>query len=102
MDRIVDACKRTGAQAVHPGYGFLSENMTFANMLDQSDIKFIGPDTHAVDVMGDKLQSKKVAKEAGVNLVPGFLGEIATPDDAVKIANEIGYPVMLSKLIRFY
>ena len=102
MDRVVDACKRTGAQAVHPGYGFLSENMQFANLLDENGISFIGPDTHAVDVMGDKLQSKLVAKEAGVNLVPGYLGEIKSPEEAIKIAQDIGYPVMLSKYYQLF
>lgn len=95
MERVIEAAKATGAQAVHPGYGFLSENMEFAKLLDENNITFIGPGSHAVDVMGDKLQSKIVAKEAGVNLVPGFLGEIATPEDACKIAQDIGYPVML-------
>ncbi|WP_419828154.1 biotin carboxylase N-terminal domain-containing protein [Sphingomonas sp.] len=94
-DVIVEACKATGAQAVHPGYGFLSERESFAKLLAENDIAFIGPPANAIAAMGDKIESKKLAKQAGVNVVPGFLGEIATTDDAVRIAGEIGYPVMM-------
>ncbi len=92
---IITACKETGAEAVHPGYGFLSERESFARALADAGIAFIGPPPNAIAAMGDKIQSKKLAKEAGVNVVPGFLGDIATTDDAVRIAGEIGYPVMM-------
>ena len=94
-DVIVEACKATGAQAVHPGYGFLSERESFAKLLAENDIAFIGPPANAIAAMGDKIESKKLAKAAGVNVVPGFLGEIADTEDAVKIAGGIGYPVMM-------
>jgi propionyl-CoA carboxylase alpha chain len=94
-DAIVEACKATGAEAVHPGYGFLSERQSFAKALKDAGIAFIGPPVNAIAAMGDKIESKKLAKQAGVNVVPGFLGEIATTDDAVRIANDIGYPVMM-------
>jgi propionyl-CoA carboxylase alpha chain len=93
--KIIQACKDTGADAVHPGYGFLSENRAFAEALEKAGITFIGPSTHAVYAMGDKIESKKLAKEAGVTTVPGYLGVIKDPDEAVKIAREIGYPVMV-------
>src|ERR1700759_3258372 len=92
---IVDACKATGAEAVHPGYGFLSERESFARTLAEAGIAFIGPPPEAIAAMGDKIQSKKLAKAAGVNVVPGHLGEIADTDEAVRIAAEIGYPVMM-------
>ncbi|HEX8669540.1 MAG TPA: acetyl/propionyl/methylcrotonyl-CoA carboxylase subunit alpha [Allosphingosinicella sp.] len=92
---ILDACRATGAEAVHPGYGFLSERESFARALDAAGIAFIGPPPGAIAAMGDKIESKKIAKEAGVNVVPGFLGDIATTEDAVRIAAEIGYPVMM-------
>jgi propionyl-CoA carboxylase alpha chain len=92
---IIDACKATGAEAVHPGYGFLSERESFARALADAGIAFIGPPPNAIAAMGDKIESKKLAKQAGVNVVPGFLGDIATTDDAVRIAGEIGYPVMM-------
>ncbi|MCW2247262.1 propionyl-CoA carboxylase alpha chain [Azospirillum fermentarium] len=95
IDRIVDACKKTGAQAVHPGYGFLSEKRDFQEALAKEGITFIGPDAHAIQAMGDKIESKKLAKEAGVSTVPGYLGVIADGDEAVKIARDIGYPVMI-------
>ncbi|MCP4002112.1 MAG: acetyl/propionyl/methylcrotonyl-CoA carboxylase subunit alpha [Gammaproteobacteria bacterium] len=94
-DRIIDACKQTGAQAVHPGYGFLSENATFTTALDEAGIAFIGPGNHAITTMGDKITSKKLAEEAGVNTVPGYTDIIDGPDHAVEIARKIGYPVML-------
>src|SRR5947208_4943557 len=92
---IIDACKATGAEAVHPGYGFLSERESFARALADAGIAFIGPPPKAIAAMGDKIESKKLAKAAGVNVVPGFLGDIATTHDAVRIAGEIGYPVMM-------
>jgi propionyl-CoA carboxylase alpha chain len=92
---IITACKETGAEAVHPGYGFLSERESFARALAEAGIAFIGPPPGAIAAMGDKIESKKLAKAAGVNVVPGFLGDIATTEDAVRIAGEIGYPVMM-------
>ncbi len=94
-ERIVNACKETGAQAVHPGYGFLSENASFQDALDKEGIAFIGPGNRAIEVMGDKITSKKLAAEAGVSTVPGYTGLIDNPDHAVEIAKDIGYPVML-------
>jgi len=94
-DLIIDACKATGAEAVHPGYGFLSERTTFAKALEEAGIAFIGPPPNAIAAMGDKIESKKLARDAGVNVVPGYLGDIATTDEAVKIAGDIGYPVMM-------
>jgi propionyl-CoA carboxylase alpha chain len=92
---IIDACKATGAEAVHPGYGFLSERESFAKALAKEKIAFIGPPPKAIAAMGDKIESKKLAQKAGVNVVPGYLGDIATTDEAVKIAKDIGYPVMM-------
>lgn len=94
-DRIIEACKATGAEAVHPGYGFLSERASFVEALEAEGIAFIGPPASAIAAMGDKIESKKLALAAGVNVVPGFVGEIADTDHAVKIAGEIGYPVMM-------
>jgi len=94
-DAIVAACKATGAQAVHPGYGFLSERTSFAAALEAAGIAFIGPPALAIAAMGDKIESKKLARAAGVSVVPGFVGEIADADHAVTIAAEIGYPVMM-------
>ncbi len=95
IDRIVDACKRTGAEAVHPGYGFLSEREAFPRALAAAGITFIGPHPGAIAAMGDKIESKKAAAAAGVSTVPGYLGIIETPDEAARIADEIGYPVMI-------
>jgi propionyl-CoA carboxylase alpha chain len=92
---IIDACRATGAEAVHPGYGFLSERESFARALAEAGIAFIGPPPNAIAAMGDKIESKKLAQAAGVNVVPGYLGEIADTDEAVRIAGEIGYPVMM-------
>ncbi len=92
---IIDACKATGAEAVHPGYGFLSERASFVEALSAAGIAFIGPPANAIAAMGDKIESKKLAKASGVSVVPGYLGEIADTDEAVKIAGEIGYPVMM-------
>jgi len=95
MDRIIQACKDTGAQAVHPGYGFLSENAEFCEALAVAGIAFIGPGVKAITSMGDKITSKRLADEAGVNTIPGYTDVIDGPDHAVQIAAEIGYPVML-------
>lgn len=95
IDKILDAIKQTGAQAVHPGYGFLSENKAFAEALDKAGVAFIGPPAGAIEAMGDKITSKKLAAEAGVSTVPGHMGLIEDADEAIKIANEIGYPVMI-------
>ncbi|XP_021571134.1 propionyl-CoA carboxylase alpha chain, mitochondrial isoform X5 [Carlito syrichta] len=95
MDAIMEAIKKTRAQAVHPGYGFLSENKEFARCLAAEDVTFIGPDTHAIQAMGDKIESKLLAKKAKVNTIPGFDGVVKDADEAVRIAREIGYPVMI-------
>lgn len=94
-ERIIDACKQTGAEAVHPGYGFLSENAGFARSLEQAGIVFIGPGVRAIEAMGDKITSKQLAKDAGVNVIPGYDDIVADADHAMKIANDIGYPVMI-------
>ncbi len=94
-DEILLAAKETGADAIHPGYGFLSERESFARACAEAGIAFIGPPPEAIAAMGDKIQSKKLAKEAGVNVVPGYLGEIADTEEAVKIAKDIGFPVMM-------
>lgn len=94
-ERIIAACKQTGAEAVHPGYGFLSENAAFCEKLEAEGIVFIGPKPKAIQAMGDKITSKKIAAEAGVSTVPGFMGLIEDAEHAVKIAGEIGYPVMI-------
>jgi len=95
MDRIIQACKDTGAEAVHPGYGFLSENEQFARRCEEEGIVFIGPKHQSIAAMGDKIASKKLALEAKVNTIPGFNEAIDKADDAVKIAQGIGYPVMI-------
>jgi propionyl-CoA carboxylase alpha chain len=95
MERIVAACKQTGAEAVHPGYGFLSENAEFSRLLEQAGIVFIGPKPSSVAAMGDKIASKKIAREAGVNTIPGCNDPIDSPERAVSIARDIGYPVMI-------
>ena len=94
-DKIIAAAKQTGAEAVHPGYGFLSERASFVEALEAEGIAFIGPPVNAIAAMGDKIESKKLAMEAGVNVVPGFVGEIEDTEHAVRISNEIGYPVMM-------
>ncbi len=94
-DKIIAVAKETGAEAIHPGYGFLSENAGFAEALAAEGIAFIGPNTRAIRAMGDKIESKKFAAEAKVSTVPGYLGVIADAAEAVKIAGEIGYPVMI-------
>lgn len=95
MDRIIEACKKTGAQAVHPGYGFLSENEEFARRVEEEGITFIGPKHHSIAAMGDKIASKKLAKEARVNTIPGWNDAIESAESAVQIARDIGYPVMI-------
>ncbi len=95
IDKIIAACKATGAEAVHPGYGFLSEREAFAHALKENGIVFIGPNPHAIAAMGDKIESKKAAAAAKVSTVPGYLGVIEDAAHAVKIADEIGYPVMI-------
>jgi len=95
IDKILQACRDSGAEAVHPGYGFLSENAAFAERLAEAGITFIGPHAHAIQCMGDKITSKRIARESGVNAVPGHSDVIESADAAVRIAREIGYPVML-------
>ncbi|KCZ53492.1 acetyl-CoA carboxylase biotin carboxylase subunit [Hyphomonas chukchiensis] len=94
-DKIIDAVKKTGAEAIHPGFGFLSENPAFAKRLEKEGIGWIGPNAHAIEAMGDKISSKKLAAEAGVSTVPGHMGLIEDTKEAVKISKEIGYPVMI-------
>jgi propionyl-CoA carboxylase alpha chain len=95
IEKIVEACLKTGAEAVHPGYGFLSERSAFPTALRAAGITFIGPNPGAIDAMGDKIESKKAAAAAKVSTVPGYMGIIEDADEAVKIAGEIGYPVMI-------
>jgi propionyl-CoA carboxylase alpha chain len=95
IDKIIEACKQTGAEAVHPGYGFLSERESFPIELAKNGIVFIGPNPKAIAAMGDKIESKKAAASAKVSTVPGYVGEISDTAHAVKIAEEIGYPVMM-------
>jgi propionyl-CoA carboxylase alpha chain len=94
-EKIIAACKQTGAQAVHPGYGFLSENEAFAKRCEDEGIAFIGPKAHSIAAMGDKIASKKLALEAKVNTIPGYNDAISGPEQAVEIAKGIGYPVMI-------
>ncbi|MDT0682133.1 acetyl/propionyl/methylcrotonyl-CoA carboxylase subunit alpha [Roseicyclus sp. F158] len=95
IPRVMEAVRASGADAVHPGYGFLSENKAFAEALEAESVAFIGPGAHAIEAMGDKIASKKIAAEAGVSTVPGYMGLIANEDDAARISGEIGYPVMI-------
>jgi len=95
IEKIIDACRKTGAEAVHPGYGFLSERTAFAEALSANGIAFLGPNPKAIFAMGDKIESKKLAAAAKVNTVPGFIGEIDGTEHAARIAAEIGYPVMV-------
>jgi propionyl-CoA carboxylase alpha chain len=94
-EKLMDAIKISGADAVHPGYGFLSENANFVEMLERNDIAFVGPNSKAVKSMGDKIEAKKIAQQASVNVVPGHLTAIKNAKEAVKIANKIGFPIML-------
>src|SRR5499427_4448710 len=95
IERIVEACRQSGAEAVHPGYGFLSENPAFARALAKARVTFIGPPAEAIAAMGDKIQSKKLARDAGVSSVPGHIDVVPDADAAVAIARDIGYPVMI-------
>ena len=95
IDKILAACKQTGAEAVHPGYGFLSENSEFCTQLEAAGIVFIGPRPHAMKAMGDKIASKKLAMAAKVTTIPGYTDVIKSADEAVQIAAGIGYPVMI-------
>ncbi len=95
IDKVMKAIADTGAEAVHPGYGFLSENPKFADALEKAGVAFIGPPKGAIEAMGDKITSKKIAQEAGVSTVPGYMGLIEDAEEAVKISREIGYPVMI-------
>ena len=95
IDRVIAAVKETNAKAVHPGYGFLSENSKFAKALADAGVIFVGPPENAIESMGDKITSKKIAQEAGVNTVPGYMGVINDDDEALRISKEIGYPVMI-------
>ncbi|HLO23216.1 MAG TPA: biotin carboxylase N-terminal domain-containing protein, partial [Methyloceanibacter sp.] len=95
IGKIISAAKATGAEAIHPGYGFLSENPAFARALEEAGIVFVGPNVKAIEAMGDKIESKKLAAKAKVSTVPGHLGVIKDAKEAIKIADEIGYPVMI-------
>ncbi|MEN8894441.1 acetyl/propionyl/methylcrotonyl-CoA carboxylase subunit alpha [Planktotalea arctica] len=95
IDKVMEAVKASGAEAVHPGYGFLSENSKFATALQEAGVAFVGPPVGAIESMGDKITSKKIAQEANVSTVPGYMGLIEDADDAVKISNQVGYPVMI-------
>ncbi|WP_394178160.1 acetyl-CoA carboxylase biotin carboxylase subunit [Yoonia maritima] len=95
IDKVLDAIKQTGAEAVHPGYGFLSENAKFAEALEAAGVAFIGPPKGAIEAMGDKITSKKLAQDANVSTVPGYMGLIEDAEEAVKISNQVGYPVMI-------
>ena len=95
IPRILRAIESSGAQAVHPGYGFLSENSGFVGQLESRGVTFIGPSAFAMNALGDKIHSKELAIKAGVRTVPGYVGDVPTPDDAVRVAKDIGYPVMV-------
>jgi len=95
VEGIVAACRATGAEAVHPGFGFLSENAGFAEALAEAGITFIGPPADAIRAMGDKIESKRLAKQAGVPTLPGSEDAVADVEEAVRVADEIGYPVLL-------
>ncbi|WP_170331652.1 acetyl-CoA carboxylase biotin carboxylase subunit [Ruegeria arenilitoris] len=95
IDKVMDAIRQSGAQAVHPGYGFLSENAKFAQALEAEGVAFVGPPKGAIEAMGDKITSKKIAQDANVSTVPGYMGLIEDADEAVKISQQIGYPVMI-------
>ncbi|SLN64493.1 Acetyl-/propionyl-coenzyme A carboxylase alpha chain [Roseovarius litorisediminis] len=95
IEKVMEAVRQTGAEAVHPGYGFLSENPRFAKALEAEGVAFVGPPVGAIEAMGDKITSKKIAQEANVSTVPGYMGLIEDAEEAVKISNQVGYPVMI-------
>ena len=95
IDKIMEAIEATGADAVHPGYGFLSENKEFAQVLAENNIEFIGPPASSIHSMGDKIESMRIAEEAGVSCAKRFDGECATVEHAMKIANDVGYPIIM-------
>ena len=95
VDKVMDAIKKTGAASVHPGYGFLSENASFVEELEKQGVIFVGPPAKAITAMGDKIMSKQIAKDAGVNTIPGYQGEVASAEEATEIAKGIGYPLMI-------
>ncbi|MCB8798968.1 acetyl-CoA carboxylase biotin carboxylase subunit, partial [Escherichia coli] len=95
IDAVLEACRKTGAQAVHPGYGFLSENLAFAQALDQAGISFIGPNLEALNVMGDKIRSKNHVQAAQVPVVPGIAEPGLSDDALIAAATEIGYPILI-------
>jgi propionyl-CoA carboxylase alpha chain len=95
VPRILAAIRSTGAQAVHPGYGFLSENAAFSRTLEEAGVKFIGPRAHSMEVMGDKIRSKEFARKAKVSTIPGWTGTLQSEEEAVRVAREVGYPVMI-------
>ena len=94
-DKILEAVKATGAEAVHPGYGFLSENAGFAKRLEKEGVAFIGPGVKAIEAMGDKIESKLLAQKAKVHVVPGHVGVIKTAEEAIEVAKSVGFPVMI-------
>ena len=95
IDNVVDAIKSTGAKYVHPGYGFLSENALFCAAVKESGARFVGPPVRAIEAMGDKIESKQIAIDAGINTIPGFQGVIKDAEEAVTISQQVGYPVMI-------
>lgn len=95
VEKVLNAAKSTGAQAIHPGYGFLSENSTFSRKVNDLGMKFIGPGASAVESMGDKIMSKIIASKANVNTIPGYNDSVNSPEKAIEVANQIGYPVMI-------
>jgi propionyl-CoA carboxylase alpha chain len=95
MDKIIEVAKKTGSQAIHPGYGFLSENAKFVDLVESSGLAFIGPSSAPMTAMGDKINSKIVAKNAGCFTIPGFEGEVRDEEHAVELASSVGYPVMI-------
>jgi propionyl-CoA carboxylase alpha chain len=95
IDKIIDVAKRSGAQAIHPGYGFLSENPKFADSVETAGLVFVGPSSAPMLAMGDKINSKRIAKEAGCFVIPGFEGEVPDEDAAARLAADVGYPVMI-------
>ena len=96
VPKVLEVIRETGAQAVHPGYGFLSENAQFCNSIQKQGVVWLGPGTYAIEQMGDKIQSKVIAAEAGVSIIPGYDGEISSLDHAIQVANDIGYPVLVN------